>query len=145
MENSRASPFVIAPLQKFGRGGGFKSQIWAETIPKLPNPAALLGAPLPASTHLFSLPSYRVTWICFNAQKGFEGGQRERENSGRFSGNSKFFFTEIGIIWQPTVKYFWVPEESQGGKKQAREGKMLMNRRGEKNKVEKKRKTNESK
>jgi len=32
--------------------------------------------------------------------------ERERENSGRFSGNSKFFLTEIEIIWQATVKYF---------------------------------------
>lgn len=32
---------------------------------------------------------------------------------------------------------------NRGGRRQARKGKMLMNCRGEKNKVEKKRKTNE--
>lgn len=32
--------------------------------------------------------------------------EKGRKNSGRFSGNSKFFFTEIEIIWQAAVKYF---------------------------------------
>lgn len=61
-----------------------------------------------------------------------KGREKGRKNSGRFSGNSKFFFTEIEIIWQAAVKYFWVPEESKEGKKQASKGKMLMNHRGEK-------------
>lgn len=118
----------LLPCKNSTLGGEFKSQIWAETIPKLsPTLLPFSGLLCQAESICFHCLPYRVTWVCVSAQKGSEGGQREREreNSGRFSGNGKFFFTEIEITWQPAVKSFWVPEESRagegGGKKASKE------------------------
>lgn len=68
MKIPRAASFVIAPLQKF------RSQTWAETIPKLPNPAALLHTRQNPFVPTAFLSSYLD--LC---QGGLGGAERERK------------------------------------------------------------------
>lgn len=109
VENYRASSFAISPLKNVARVD-FEARCPLKSLfsrdnslpPKhcCPSPQCTF-----AKQNSFVFINFLSSYLdLFQYSECIR--ERERENSGRFSGNSKFFFTEIEIIWQATVKYF---------------------------------------
>lgn len=121
VENYGAPSSAITPLQNLARGD-FEARCPLKCLFSRDNSLPSKHCcPSPQCTfaeqNSFVFINFLSSYLdLFQYSECIRERERERENSGRFSGNSKFFFTEIEIIWQGTVKYFEVPEESKGGK-----------------------------